>query len=60
MTFEELARRRRNDSLSATHDAGTHQQHKHEYTRGCQHALIRYCVPSRGECAIPLNPHHDD
>jgi hypothetical protein len=33
-----LARRRRHDSLGTTHNAGTHQWHKHEYTRGCQHA----------------------
>jgi len=49
MTFEELARRRRNDSLGATH----------EYTCGCRHAPIRSCPLSRGGCAIPLNSHHD-
>ena len=58
MRFEELARRRRNDSLGATHDAGTHQQHKHEYTRGHQYAPVRSRISSRGECVNPLNSHH--
>jgi hypothetical protein len=48
--FAELARRRRNDSLGAADFAGAHQQHQHEYSRGCRRSPIRHCIPSRGEC----------